>query len=315
MKKKYALLPSMVLVPVLVSNVYASETSIGIYPPLTRITALPGAKVISPLTVVNSSESLKTFTIVLKGFRASDKNDGTVEYYPTKDTPQDLSSFLSSVTIQSEANVIKSIDLYPNEYKKLDIIFTAPEKQEADYYFSVVMQSSPENTQIDQNDTLTHISTGVATNVIVAMNSAQKANGTIADFSTQPFVVRGPAVFSLVAQNTSGKYAEVEGTIAIYNILGKKVGSIPLQPTLVLSDSERIMKTSTSQNQVEWGEKFIFGFYTAKAVLRFDKTHVVTEEIRFFAIPIVALVVITVILFVILSICLRILRKINFKER
>ncbi|MFI5265618.1 MAG: hypothetical protein ACHQT7_02640 [Candidatus Levyibacteriota bacterium] len=292
------------------------EVSLGVYPPVTRIFTNPKAQVSSPINVSNHTNDMLQLDIVLRAFRASDANNGTIQYYSPKDTPAQDLAFLNTVQLQDNNGPIKQVTLYPNESKTLHIVFPGPLSNK-DFYFSVIFLH--QGTESKTDESLVHVATGVAGNVLVSEGNAQGNNVLLTpDFQTRNIVFTGPAKFNLTLNNNSDNFISTSGNVYIYDIFGNKAGVIPLKPAIILNNSSRIMTgtdvASGKGQDIAWGERFLFGYYRAQAVIKINQTGTQTYETHFFAVPVFILLIFSLILFVILSILHRTLKKLNFKE-
>lgn len=293
----------------------SQDVSIGVYPPITRITTYSNAKVISPINVYNNTDNILKLDIVLKVFRTSDAKNGTIQYHTPKDTSTEDAAFLNTVKIEDNNQEIKQIYLYPKESRTLNIVFPGP-MQNRDFYFSVIFLHQGAEAKTDVSTI--SISTGVAGNVLVSKTHTDKNISITSDFQTQHVILSGPAKLSLTLDNNSNSYVALSGSVYIYDLFGHKAGVLPLKPAIVLANTSRIMTGTNIANgkaqDIVWGEKFLLGYYTAKAVINVDKTTTQTYETHFFAVPTLILLLSTIILFVILSIFYRTVKKLNFKE-
>lgn len=291
------------------------EVSFGVYPPVTRIITAPHAAVASPISVFNNTNDILKLDIVLRAFRASDAQDGTIQYYTAKDTPTGAASFLNTVKIEDNKEQVKEINLYPNEYKKLTIIFPGP-VQPQDNYFSVIFLNKATEAKTDVS--IIHVATGVAANVLVTEEKAASIVSITPELKTKSFLLAGPAKISLTLTNNSDSFISTSGNIYIYDIFGNRTARLPLKPAIILANSSRVITAAVPVNSkttdIVWGEKFLMGFYTVKASIAVNKTSSHTYETHFFAIPLFILLVSTLILFIVLSILYRALKKLNFKE-
>lgn len=312
MKHKKIFISIPILIILLTEKVQADKVSLGVYPPLIRIRSEPDVTVAAPITVINTSDKKLNLSINLKAIQSASEKDGSVEYFPPHALSNKDSIFLRNVILKDDNNPIKSIELYPNESKKLILEFKSPNKA-SDYYFSVIFSSQVEN---ESSETVLKTSSGVATNVLVSIGSYQ-SSGVITEFSTSRIVLKGPIRISLTVGNTGKSYTNASGSITIYDLFGNKAGYIPLRNAILLKDATRRLSSGlpqTDSSEIVWGEKFLFGFYTAKAVVSFDKVYSTSATTSFFAIPLFLLLALTVIFFIILSILFRVIRKLNFKE-
>lgn len=314
MREKKLLLVVPTLLSVIPAQAYAEKVALGIYPPIIRVRANPKAVIRVPFTIMNPSDTSVNATISLRPFQSTSRNDGSIEYYPTKDIPKSESSFLNTVTILDGDNTIKSVSLYPNESKKLEISYPAPDAT-TDHYFSVILNSTTSDSKTDTSRV--QINSGVAMNVLTTVESNTESSGSIAEFKAQTLVLSGPAKLTLKATNETNTFENVGGTITIYNILGEKVGSLRLKQSIILANDSRYLNVElphAASTQIEWNDGLLFGVYKARAVIQFDQLHSATEETHFVAIPFLLLLIVIAVIFIVLSIIFRTLKKLNFKE-
>ncbi len=314
MKTKKLALAIPVIILGLPNTAYAQKVSIGVYPPLIRIRATPKATVDVPVAVINQSSAEQDLNIVLRSFQASSDNTGGIDYYTEKNLPQFESNFLKTVRVEADGKPINNLRLYPKDSKTLTLHFTAPTEIK-DHYFSVIFLSLPTNQHA--HSTVSMVSSGVATNVLLSLSSNTQSNGIITEFKAPGVVFNGPTPLSLVVANINPTYTTVSGKITIYDIFGNEAGQIPLKTTSILGDETRIMSAQLPQagtDKILWGENFLLGIYTAKAVVSFDKTNTAVSETHFIGIPLAILLVVSVIFILVLNIVFRALKKLNFKE-
>lgn len=317
-KKKYIIASGSVLFALLPQRAYAKEIGLSVYPPLTRITANINSSVTTPLTVGNNSESEVLVDIKIIPFRSSDKNDGSIEYIAAKDVSSDMSSFLSDVKIIDGDSQIKSIKLYPKEYKKLSLSFTSSSERNKDYYFSVVFSTeSTSRPSENTKDTIANIHTSLASNVLLSVGTLRQPTARISELSTSKFVLSGKPEITLAVTNTSPTFLSASGNIDIYNMLGKKVQTIPIKRVIILSESERYLTTDTNLkgDKITVQKENLLGMYTAKAVVRINDLETVTQQASFVSLPLFILIMVIIIFFIFLSILFKVIKKLNFKEK
>lgn len=319
MKKKNYLIASLGLTLTLIPNkAEAKEIGLGVYPPLTRITANINTEVNTPLTIVNTSENEILVDIKLAAFKSSAKNNGTIDYMAKNDVPSDISSFLDDVKIKDGDSQIKSIKLYPKEYKKLNLFFTAPNTHEKDYYFSVVFSSeSTTRPGGDSKDTIANIHTSLASNVLLSVNPSQNPTAHINELSSTKFVLSGNPEIKLLVGNTSSNFTSASGTLSIYNMFGKKIQSLQLKKVIILADSERYMttgKAAKGNEKIIISNQKLLGIYTAKATIKINDFETISQQTSFISIPLFVVLIVTIALFIVLSILYKVIKKLNFKE-
>lgn len=293
----------------------SQNIEIGVLSPLIQIKAGTTTLVSAPITVLNNSKSPINLDISLRAFEPSERNDGSVTFLTEKDTPQETSNFLKTITFQEDKQDIKTLPVGPRQYKTINMLLTTPTTPQ-DYYFSVIFTAPA--TKDSSTETVIKQVPGVAANILLSVDSSRHTQGEVSELSTKRFITGGPVVFKIMATNTSDTFSHVSGTLTIYDMFGNKAGLINLQPAIVLANSSRIITANTNskdiQSSVVWHEKFVTGLYTAKVALSFDKAYTTTAETHFLGIPLLLLFLITILLFVILSIVLKVIKKLNFNQ-
>ncbi|MBP7832157.1 MAG: DUF916 domain-containing protein [Candidatus Levybacteria bacterium] len=292
--------------------VHAESATLGIYPPIIKITAQPGSAISIPITVVNASQNEKLVDISVLGFKSSNNTQGIVEYYGEENIPHALSSLINTVKFYDEDNQIKSIKLYAGEQKNLQVKFKAPGKTEADYYFSPVFTvNSTSESQKEQ--TTVKVSQSIASHILLSVNPTQNPTAYISDLSSNPIILNGPVKISLEVTNDSPNYISTDGSIAIYNVLGKKVSEAKIAESIILSNSTKKIGTNDKQNTIEITGTFI-GLYSVKSELSLNNTKTVSKETFFLYIPFTLLLVVCVLLVVMLGVGYRVIKKLNFRQ-
>lgn len=291
----------------------AKEVSLGVYPPVIRVKSIPEATVNLPITVFNNSESILPLDISFKPFYDSGKRDGSISYYAEKDVPQRDLDFMKVLTIEDQDIEIKNINLYPKEYKTLNLKFKMPKDIGSDYYFSIVLSSAVDTKS--STETRSYIVPGAAVNILVSGDKSEPS-AVINELNTDILIFSGPTKLNLLVKNTSRNYEAVSGNVILYNTLGKEVERVKLETEIIISEAQRNMQqnNNTYNNQISLGSKFMLGLYTVKAEIMAENKLIAAQETKFFAIPLVFLLVLTIIIFVIFSILLRTLRKLNLKN-
>lgn len=294
------------------TQVDAESTTLGIYPPLTKITAQPGASISVPITIINTSQDEKLLDISILGFKSSNNTQGIVEYYAKENIPHALSSFINTVKFYNEENQIKSIKLYAGEQKNLYIKFKAPEKNEADYYFSPVFTVSTASG-LQKEQTTVKVSQSIASHILLSVNPTQSPTAYISSLSTSPIILSGPVKISLEITNESPNFISADGNITMYNVLGKKVAEAKIPESVILSNATKKISTKDNSNTIEITGTYI-GFYTVKSEIRLNDTKNVSKETFFLYIPFTLLFLVCITLVILIGIGYRVIKKLNFKQ-
>ncbi len=107
----------------------------------------------------------------------------------------------------------------------------------------------------------------------------------------------GPVAFDLRFKNNGNIHVQPSGFVTIYNVFGKKVAELAVEPKNVFPGVERRLT-------VLWPEKKLWGgFYTAKLVAVYGQSNQpLTSETSFWAFPLIpAIVIAAALLFVIFA--------------
>lgn len=250
-----------------VKSANASETHLGIYPPLIKIQATHPSTIQTPLSIKNYSNDPIELTVFLKTFTASSKKDGTVSYTsaPTKD------AFIQNhVSILEENRKISALLLSPQEQKRFILQIEIPaEILFDDYYFSVIFISK--DKQRNQLNT-SYIKGGVASHILLSISPQD--NGSEWYIKKFDKLASTPLSFVLEIQNTSNQLISPKGKIDIVNILGQTIETIDLAQVNVLAKSSRFIPDtiSGSLTKVILGKKYFPGWYNAILTISIDKS-------------------------------------------
>ena len=290
------------------------DFALALYPPLIEINAEAPSNAETKITIQNKSENKEDLDIVYKPFKL--KKGGQIEY-PAEGKPQGEDRLIfDKVKIYDGDLAIQTLSLNPFESKDLVLkILLPPLEPSGDYYFSILFVSKGGIGQ--QSSSVS--SGGIGTNVILSVGGNSQATGYIGDFSTPFFVENGPVEFKLLINNTSKYYVTPRGRIVIRDMLGKDAGFVTLLSRPILADSSRYMVDSQAYRSapsferevVSWHQKFLFGIYTATAVVNLSASGPTFERsISFVALPLYLIFALSFIAFIILGIYIRVRRKI-----
>ncbi len=305
----------------------AQQFHVGIEPTSIYIDATPPSNVQAPFLLKNLSGRNVELKPKLIPFEP-DMN-GKVKLLINEG--QNLDSIIRErLTIIDENEAIGSIHLTPGETKQLRLFLELkPGDPVGDYYFSLVFMA--EGNELDQTST-SSIPAGITTNVMLSIGPKEPPSASIQEFSTNSFTTKGPVAFSLKVENNGNHLIQPKGTIAIKNMLGKEVGRLEILPQYLLANSSRLLIDSNqaspsaqidsfiqdlelTQPAAIWGEKFLFGFYTAEARLTFDNSNEpISQKTQFLAIPLQVIFFLSGVIFITLGILLRVKLRIRRKN-
>ncbi len=314
----------------------ASALSIGIYPPILQIEATPPASIKAPITIENLGDATLRLSIVFKPFTAAPSEDGQVKYL---EESQGLSGpdplIFQRMQILDNDRSVKIVTLAPKQQKQLTLHIGIPQDEPAsDYYFSIIFATSNVASDLPDQPDQTNLTTAagaIATNVLLSIGPKGAAKGSIEEFSAPLFLEKGPVPFTLRVRNSGGHVIAPRGSIVIKNMFGQTVGKVDLLPVNILSSTIRAIPDSlespdstpsantkypstlssgpkgqilnTKYPTTFWHESFLLGPYTASLKLSLsDEGPVFTRSIRFFALPVQAIIGLIMAILVILII-------------
>lgn len=317
---KIGLITSFILLSGLgTGEVKAQGVSLSIYPPVIQVEATPPSSPTAPIIIQNNEDKQVELQIGLIPFKASGTT-GNIQPMPSLLTQGFYPYYKSRIQFLEGDKKTESVKVAPFESKEILVnINLSKGDPPGDYYYSIIFTAS--GSQAKENS-YSQIPVGIASNLLLTVGPKGISSGGISEFSTTTFKTGGPVGFILKFHNASPHLVEPTGEISITNILGKEIGSVRILPQYVLAGTDRYLLDAEQASsgaylnkattpQIVWPEKFLLGWYKAEASIQLEKngrwmkasTYFIAFPLYFF-IPIVGLV------FVALSIYLRVKRKV-----
>ena len=245
-----------------------ASTGLTIQPIKVSLTLQPGETATGTIQLTNASdndvvvsESLQDFIPVAgaEGIQFVGRTEGVTTVRDWVTLPGDL-NFLFKKGLSRE----------------IEYVIHAPPDAEPGSHFGVIFfkASDPSST-----GTL-KVGTQVGVLLLVTIPGAHLQKGRILSFLVPWFVSGGPVPFTFRFENTGTVYFEPKGEITITNMLGTKVGSIPIEGQVVLP-------TGIKDLRFQWpGEGLLFGQYKAVARVVDGEGNVLTSSVvTFYAAP------------------------------
>jgi hypothetical protein len=294
-------------------SAFASEFSVGIYPPINKVIVDPGSNASIPIYIQNYDKEQVELEIKIKAFTFSSKFDGQAEIVPDSTRlSADYENVISGVKVLDGDKQINSLTLSPLERKGLVIDLEIPKNQPTkDYYVSLIAKSKA--SSLDQTN-VSSIVAGIATNLLISVGKPESPTGIIQDFSTNIFDLKGPIKINLLLENTGKNVFSPKGTVIIKNIYGQVMGAMETVPVNILSHSSRFIPSlnSASKTEIIWNEKNPLGLYQVELSLTLSpEGPLFKRKIYFIAAPIKTLIIILAIIIAIFYL----IKKIIFKIR
>lgn len=301
-------------------SVHAESLDLAISPPIIQITTDSPVDLKTPFTIENLSNEPVIAHIYLQPFKASEAENGSIEFLKTGEQFGDDPKILDKIRILEKNQEVDTVEIAPKQDKTLVLQIRLPKNEPAsDYYFSVILLKSIENQNVQSSHTQS--TGGIGMNVLLTISGKIKATGTIEEFSAPWILERGPVPFTVRVKNQGSHVMAPTGSILITNMYGQQVGKVNLQPVNVLSESIRSLPDSNQsedkQNSIVqnttlmetphaiWPEQFLLGPYTARLTVKLsDNEPILIKDTHFIGLPVQA-----VLAFIILIIVLLIVRE------
>jgi hypothetical protein len=254
-----------------------------IAPPVITISANPGQKIITQISLRDVSTSKLIVTGQVNDFVAGGE-DGTPKILLSDDegvnNPYSLKSWISP---------LPQLLLEPRQIKNLPVTINVPSNASPGGYYAVVRFTA---TPPELNSTGVSLSASLGALILVRVNGDIAEKMEIEEFSinrngkTGSLFEKTPLEFVERIKNTGNIHDMPTGQVTITDMFGKKVAAvnINLPPRNILPQSIRKFTQPLDSSVI--GNKILFGKYTAelRVVYGADK-EVITSNLTFWVIP------------------------------
>lgn len=180
-----------------------------------------------------------------------------------------------------------------------------------DHYASILVSraiSESDRPADEKTSPAINIKSRVGALLFIKVGGPTKEDGSLESFSRdKKWYEKGPVKFNLVFRNNGTVRLRPQGEIAIFDMFGKNLETLKIEPANVLRDSVRGF-------DIVWNRKYLAGRYLVK--LKFDPdlgNGLIEREMTFWAIPWKEMSLVFALLFILLSIFIFV--KKNFKFR
>jgi hypothetical protein len=280
-----------------------------ISPPVIELSAKPGQTVTTSISVRNVTTGELIATGHADDFGAGNDENGEPKILinETGATRYSLKYWIQGVP---------DLTLAPQELQKTTVTIAVPADAEPGGHFGVVRFTAvPPNLK----GTGVALSASVGTLILMKVEGpvtehlsvdsfqAQKAGAAISQ-AVKPgsFFENGPVDFVVRVKNDGTVHEKPQGSINVYNMVGRKVDAIAVNP-----HGGNVLPDSVRKFQQETASKKLFGRYTAKLDLNYAGNMKLSSRITFWVIP-WRLILIVMLALVILFFLLRVgIRKYN----
>lgn len=267
----------------------------------------PGESAKREISVTNRLGRDMRFRVEIEDFTGSMDPNRTVVFYGNKKGPYSLRDYIQPET--------EEFTLAHGQRAVFDVNINIPEDAEpGGRYGSVIISTSPivvDEDEVPGAGPQVAVVSRLANLLFVRVNGPVKEEGKLTGFkTTKSFYETGPVMFELLSENTGSVHLNNYGIVEVYNMLGKKVGEIQMDPWFVMPQSLRL-------REVAWESRnFLFGKYTAKASINRGYDDIVdVKETTFWVIPWKIIGLILVVLSTIIWAFLWMLRNFEIRKK
>ncbi len=311
------LLPAVETVPVVI-NPYATERLPGdgdyvagdfvVGPGKIDVTAEPGVSKTVEMIVSNRTGERRRFNLTIEDAAGSRDPETSIVLLGDDRGPYSMKDYISVPAM--------SFELGHNERARIPVTITLPKDAEpGGLYGSVLVDTvAVDAVKGDPDGTAPQsaIIARIGTLFFITIPGDIARDGGLSDFATVPkqmFYQSGPIPFGVFYENKGNMHLAPYGEIRIRNMFDEEVGSVVLEPWLVLPQSLRL-------REVTWNREFLFGRYTATIAINRSYDDIIdTAEYSFWVLPWKFLLAGFGALFVVIFIIRAFFRTFEFKRK
>lgn len=228
-----------------------ASSRIVISPPTFELNANPGDTIENTIKITNLSATPRSFVTSTRNFTAVGE-EGAVGL-TEEENSFSLASWMRLLPVSAE--------IPAGETKTFTFVMDIPENAEPGGHFGSVVFTAGSEEKLDQPGAT--VAQEVASLVLVKIAGDVDEQADIESFNTESsFYEYGPVNFDIRVKNDGNVHVKPTGNITITNMLGQQVASFAIDPKNVLPDAVRRVPAT-------WNQKYMFGRYTATAVLNY----------------------------------------------
>lgn len=275
-------------------GVSLAQTSQGLTatPPRIEITVKPGEAVTKEIKVRNDSDSPRTITFDVKDFIVSDEVGTPI---PFEGISEDANRWAASNWVHVSAS---KVTLKANETKALTVTIIAPDKATAGGHYAMILQT-PESAKTTIDGTGSIVTTRVGTLLYITVPGNITEDAKIKSFSGPSFLEYGPVNFQSTVTNLSDVHIVPAGSVIVKDLLGFKIGQVPIPETRIFPLTDRSIN-------ITYPQKWLFGRFSATLNAVYgSKGQLLSATLFFWVIPwrlIILLVAAVIVLYFIITI-------------
>lgn len=225
-------------------------------PGKTEVFLNPGDNMVKNITITNRINKTVRFKLTTEDFVGTNDPKQPVLLLGDDHSPYSLKDFI--------VPEIQEFSLELGEKITIPITISVPTNAEPrGYYGALIVSNDPDKLEGENSQEIegkTRIISRIGSLFLLKINGEGKEEGNIEEFKLigpeQTFYSERPEGFEIAYKNTGNVHLVPYGTIAIKNIFGKIVKTLPVDAYFVLPDSIRY-------REIKWEDGFSLGRYTA----------------------------------------------------
>jgi hypothetical protein len=229
-------------------------------PGKTEVFLNPGDSMVKNITITNRINKTVKFKLSTEDFVGTDDPKNPVVLLGDESSPSSLKDFIIPE--------IKEFSLELGEKITIPVTVSIPTNAEPRGYYGALIVSNDPSQQDGFNskevEGKTRIISRIGSLFLLKINGEGKEEGEVKDFKIigpkKLFYEERPQGFEIAYKNTGNVHLVPYGTVAIKNIFGKVVSTLPVDAYFVLPDSTRY-------REINWNQGFGLGRYTAQLSL------------------------------------------------
>jgi hypothetical protein len=248
-------------------------------PGKTELWLSPGEKTTDQLLITNRLGREMSFKVEIEDFKGSRDPEETTVLLGEEKGPYSLKDLLHPE--------VTEFTLKHGQRMVLPVEISIPEDAEpGGLYGSILIatSSSPQGSETEEETVKGQMQliSRLGCLYFIRVKGEVIEDGFLKELRTgtaKKFYEKGPISFELLFENNGNVHLMPYGGIEIFNILGKKVDEVEIEPYFALPDSLRL-------REVNWQKEFLFGRYTALASVNRGYQDIVDQKsITFWVIP------------------------------
>ena len=279
---------AIALLVFLIPTLAQAATGLSIQPVKISQTLKPGQEVNGTILLTNASDEDVNVAVKVEDFVPT----AGAETLQFVGRAQGVTTVRDWITIRGGQDFL----FKKGESRQIEYSIKAPLGAEPGGHFGVAFFKA---TKASEANSELRIGTQVGMLILVTIPGNHLQKGNILDFTAPKFLQTGPVPFVIKFENTGTVHFEPKGAIKISNMLGKEVGSVPIEGQVVLPTG---VKSLNFQWQVGG---FLLGKYNAVATIVDGDGNVLTSKlVSFWAVPvwyIISFLLILIVLFFIIK--------------